>query len=185
MNLNYEIIPAEKIECCRDICNDLIAFQKSKAYIKPELFDNMNFDTRMIPSVKSAIYNYIVVVKDEDKIVGYVYSNISPKETYSSEFATFFDLSSVSRNNVGCLSQFYISEEYRQYGIGSKLFNMSMDWLKQFDDIDDYFIFVSNGNDNALEFYIRKGFSVSHEILDGFITVLRTKKVNTSNRIHL
>jgi ribosomal protein S18 acetylase RimI-like enzyme len=176
MNLNYEIIPDEKIECCRDICNELMAFQKSKAYIKPELFDNMNFDTRMIPSVKNAEYNYTVVVKDEDKIVGYVYSNISPKETYSSEFATFFDLSSVSRNNVGCLSQFYIKEEYRQYGVGSKLFKMSMEWLEKFDDVEDYFIFVSNGNNNALEFYKRKGFSVSNEILDGFITVLRNNK---------
>ena len=35
----------------------------------------MNFDTRMLPSMKSAIYNYIVIVKDDDKIVGYVYSN--------------------------------------------------------------------------------------------------------------
>jgi ribosomal protein S18 acetylase RimI-like enzyme len=176
MNIKYEIIPEEKIESCRDVCNELMVFQKSKAYIKPELFDNMNFDTRMIPSIKSAIHNYIVVVKDDDKIVGYVYSNISPKETYSNEFATFFELDSVSKNNVGCLSQFYIKEEYRQYGIGSNLFNMSMEWLKQFDDIEDYFIYVSNGNDDALEFYKRKGFSVSHEILEGFITVLRNSK---------
>lgn len=176
MNLNYEIILDEKVECCRDLCNELMAFQKSKAYIKPELFDNMNFDTRLIPSIKSAIYNHTVVVKDDDKIVGYVYSNISPKETYSNEFATFFDLSSVSRDNVGCLSQFFIKENYRQYGIGSILFNMSMKWLKQFDDVEDYFIFVSNGNNNALEFYKHKGFSVSHDILDGFITVLRSNK---------
>jgi ribosomal protein S18 acetylase RimI-like enzyme len=173
LNLKYEIIPDEKIEYCRDLCNELMAFQKSKSYIKPELFDSMNFDTRMIPSIKSAINNYTVVVKDDDKIVGYVYSNISPKDTYSNDFATFFDLSSVSGNNVGCLSQFYIKEEYRQYGIGSMLFDMSMKWLNQFDDVEDFFIFVSNGNDDALEFYKRKGFSVSHDILDGFITVLR------------
>jgi GNAT superfamily N-acetyltransferase len=176
MNLTYEIMPDEKIESCRDLCNELMVFQKSKSYIKPELFDNMNFDTRMIPSIKSAIHNYTVVVKDNDKIVGYVYSNISSKETYSNEFATFFDLSSVSRNNVGCLSQFFIKEEYRQYGIGSTLFNMSMKWLKQFNDVEDYFIFVSNGNNNALEFYKHKGFSISHRILDGFITVLRNNK---------
>ncbi|WP_241254398.1 GNAT family N-acetyltransferase [Brevibacillus sp. SYP-B805] len=136
----------------------------------------MNFETRMIPSIKKAICNYTVVVKDDDKIVGYVYSNISPKETYDNEFATFFDLSSVSRENVGCLSQFYLKEAYRQSGIGSKLFDLSMKWLKQFDDVDDFFIFVSNGNHNALEFYKRKGFSVSHEILDGFITVLRSHR---------
>jgi GNAT superfamily N-acetyltransferase len=175
MNIKYEIITNEKIEYCRDLCNELMSFQKSKAQIKPELFDNMNFDTRMIPSMKSAIYNYIVVVKEDDKIVGYVYSNIAPKETYSNNFATFFDLSSVSRNNVGCLSQFYIKEEYRQKGIGSVLFDMSMKWLNQFNDVEDYFIFVSNGNNDALEFYKRKGFVFSHKILDGFITVLRNK----------
>jgi hypothetical protein len=51
-----------------------------------------------------------------------------------------------------------------------------MKWLKQFDDVEDYFIFVSNGNNNALEFYLRKGFSVSHDILNGFITVLRNNE---------
>jgi GNAT superfamily N-acetyltransferase len=178
MNLIYEIISVEQIETCRDLCNELMSFQKSKAYIKPELFDNMNFDTRMIPSIKSAIHNFIVVVKVDDQIVGYVYSNISPKETYSNPFATFFDLSSVSKNNVGCLSQFYIKDGYRKYGIGSTLFNMSLEWLQQFEEVEDYFIYVSNGNDDALEFYKRKGFSVSHDILDGFITVLRKKKTN-------
>ncbi|MBM7655313.1 GNAT family N-acetyltransferase [Neobacillus cucumis] len=176
MNIKYEIIPSEKAEDCKDLCNELMVFQKSKAKIKPELFDGMNFETRMIPSIKSAIYNHIIVAKVEEKIVGYAYSNISPKEAYSNDFATFFDISSVSEKNVGSLSQFYISEGYRKYGIGSKLFNMSMSWLNQFDDVEDYFIFVSNGNDDALEFYKRKGFVVSHEILDGFITVLRSKK---------
>lgn len=152
-----------------------MVFQKSKAHIKPELFDSMNFDTRMIPSIKSAMFNHIVVVNDDDKPVGYVYSNISPKAAYSNDFATFFDLSSVSGSHVGCLSQFYLKEEYRHHGIGSVLFEMSMTWLKQFDDVEDYFIFVSNGNHDALAFYTRKGFVVSHEILDGFITVLRDK----------
>ncbi|MGG3466843.1 GNAT family N-acetyltransferase [Neobacillus pocheonensis] len=176
MNLTYEVISDDDIEYCRDLCNELMAFQKSKANITPELFDTMNFDTRMVPSIKSALHNYTVIVKDEDKIAGYVYSNVSPKKTYSNDFATFFDLSSVRKENVGCLSQFYIKEEYRQYGVGSKLFNMSMKWLQQFEGVEDYFIFVSNGNDDALEFYKRKGFYVSHEILDGFITVLRKTK---------
>lgn len=176
MNIKYEMISEDKIEYCRDLCNELMVYQKSKAKIKPGLFDNMNFDTRMIPSIKSALYNYIVIVKDDDKVVGYVYSNISPKEAYSNEFATFFDLDSVNRENVGCLSQFYIKEEYRHKGIGSVLFDMSMKWLKEFDDIEDYFIYVSDGNDEALEFYKSKGFGVSHKILDGFITVLRSSK---------
>jgi hypothetical protein len=45
--------------------------------------------------------------------------------------------------------------------------------LELFELISDLFIFVSNGNDNALKFYEGKGFKISHQILDGFITVLR------------
>lgn len=176
MNINYEIIPEAKIECCRELCNQLMRYQKSMAQIRPELFDKMNFETRLIPSVKNALHNYIVIVKDGEKLVGYVYTNISSKETYSNDFATFFDLDSVRKDSVGCLSQFYIEKEYRKQGVGTVLFDMSMNWLQQFADVEDYFIYVSNGNTSALHFYRSKGFAISHEILDGFITVLRSNR---------
>lgn len=173
MSIQYEVISDENIICLKDLCNELMAFQKSKAYIHPELFDGMNFETRIVPSVQSAKANYFIIAKDEEEIVGYVYSNISTKETYSNAFATFFDLESIKNEDVGCLSQFYIKEGYRNMGIGSVLFNKSMEWLNSFPSINDLFIFVSNGNDNALDFYQGKGFKISHQILDGFITVLR------------
>jgi GNAT superfamily N-acetyltransferase len=173
MSIYYEVISDDSIHCIKNLCNELMAYQKSKSYIHSELFDGMSFETRMIPSVKSAKYNYILVAKDDNKIVGYVYSNISSKETYSNQFATFFDLDSVKNDEVGCLSQFYITEGYRNIGIGTVLFKKSMDWLNSFKSISDSFIFVSNGNDNALKFYQGKGFKISHQILDGFITVLR------------
>jgi GNAT superfamily N-acetyltransferase len=173
LTITYEVVNEENIECLRDLCNELMVFQKSKAHITPELFDSMNYDTRLVPSVKSAIKNYIVLVKDDEEAVGYVYANVSAKEAYDNDFATFFDLSSVDEAYVGCLSQFYLKDGYRDKGIGSVLFQMSMDWLKQVQEIKDYFVFVSNGNDDALQFYKRKGFTVSHDILDGFITVLR------------
>ncbi|TYS55887.1 GNAT family N-acetyltransferase [Sutcliffiella horikoshii] len=176
MNFTYEEVPIDRLEMCKEICNELMVYQKSLAYITPERFDNMTYETRLIPSVEKAQHNYLVVVKNEDEVIGYVYSNISPKEVYSSEFATFFDMESVEKTHVGCLSQFYIKDKYRQYGIGSKLFSMSMDWLKTFNEVEDYFIFVSNGNEQALEFYKRKGFFVSHAILAGFITILKNKK---------
>ncbi len=173
MNIQYEVISEENVDLLRDLCNELMAFQKSKACIKPELFDSMCFETRMLPSLKAAKANYLVLVRDNEEAVGYVYCNISPKEAYANSFATFFDMGSVKKPNVGCLSQFYLKESYRNSGIGSTLFNMSMKWLRSHEDIDDLFIYVSNGNDNALKFYQGKGFKVSHEILEGFITVLR------------
>jgi GNAT superfamily N-acetyltransferase len=176
MSIHYEVISDDNIHCIKDLCNELMAYQKSKSYIHSELFDSMNFETRMLPSVKSAKVNFIMVAKDDDAIVGYVYSNISSKETYSNAFATFFDLDSVENTEVGCLSQFYIKEGFRNIGIGSVLFEKSMDWLNSFKTINDLFIFVSNGNDFALKFYQNKGFTISHRILDGFITVLRNTK---------
>ena len=173
MSIHYEIISDDSIICIKDLCNELMSYQKSKSYIHTELFDGMSFETRMIPSVRSANANYIMVAKDDDEIVAYVYSNISSKETYSNEFATFFDLDSVENDEIGCLSQFYIKEGYRNIGIGTVLFKKSMEWLKSFTSISDLFVFVSNGNDNALKFYQDKGFKISHQILHGFITVLR------------
>jgi GNAT superfamily N-acetyltransferase len=153
-------------------------YQKSIAHIHPEFFDGMCFETRMVPAVKSSKANYIVAAKDGDEVVGYAYSTIAPKETYSGGFATlqcdaFFDFDSVENADVGCLSQFFIKEDYRNAGIGSVLFDKSMDWICSFKSIRDVFIFVSNGNDGALKFYVDKGFKISHRILDGFITVLR------------
>ena len=178
MSIHYEVISEDNIICIKDLCNDLMAYQKSKTNVHPEFFDNMSFDTRMVPAVKSSKANYIVVAKDDGDIVGYAYSTISHKETYSGGFATlqcdaFFDFETVENDDVGCLSQFYIKDGYRNTGIGSAMFDKSIEWLKTFKSIDDTFIFVSNGNDNALKFYLSKGFKISHYILDDFITVLR------------
>lgn len=178
MSIHYEVIDKDSIILIKDLCNELMAYQKSKAHIHPEWFDNMCFETRMLPSVTSAKANFIFTAMDGSEIVGYAYSNICPKTTYSGGFATlepvdFFDFATVEGDDVGCLSQFYIKEDYRKTGIGTVLFNESIDWLNSFDSIKDIFIFVSNGNDNALRFYQGKGFKISHNILGGFITVLR------------
>ncbi|MBU3143892.1 GNAT family N-acetyltransferase [Clostridium sp. CF012] len=173
MSIHYEIISNDNIICIKDLCNELMSYQKTKSYIHSELFDSMSFETRMIPSVKNANANYILVAKDDNEFIGYVYSNISFKKSYSNEFATFFDLDSVENDEVGCLSQFYIKEGYRNIGIGTVLVEKSMEWLNSFRSVNDLFVFVSNGNDNALKFYQSKGFKISHQIIDGFITVLR------------
>ncbi|MET3697711.1 hypothetical protein SAMN05877753_104417 [Bacillus oleivorans] len=33
MNLRFELLPDDRIETCRDLCNKLMAFQKSKSYM--------------------------------------------------------------------------------------------------------------------------------------------------------
>ena len=48
MSIHYEVISEDNIICFKDLCNELMAYQKSKANIHPELFDSMRFETRMI-----------------------------------------------------------------------------------------------------------------------------------------
>lgn len=178
MSISYEIVSEDNAVLIKGLVDELMEFQKSKAYIHKEFFDGMSFETRMPPALKSASENFIVAARDGEELIGYAYSTIAPKEIYADNFATlkchaFFDFDSVKTDVVGCLSQFFIKEDYRCRGIGSELFNRSMEWLGSHKDIKDIFIFVSNGNENALKFYLSKGFKVSHDILDGFITVLR------------
>lgn len=178
MSISYEIVGADNVVLIKDLVDELMAYQKSMAHIHKEFFDGMSFETRMPPALKSAKENFIVAARDGGKLVGYAYSTIAAKEIYSDNFATlkchaFFDFDSVKAEDVGCLSQFFVKEEYRCMGIGSELFSRSMEWLSSHKGIEDVFIFVSNGNENALKFYTGKGFKVSHDILEGFITVLR------------
>ncbi len=165
MDIIYKVI-TEDIYCIKDLCNDLMNYQKSKSYIHSEWFDNMNFETRFIPSYNSVKENFLIIAYDEQEIIGYAYSNISSKYTYSGGFATlkpvdFFDSNSGIGDDVGCLSQFYIKDGYRKGGVGTALFNSSIDWLNSRKSIKDIFIFVSNENNNALKFYLNKGFKKS------------------------
>ncbi|HAS74329.1 MAG TPA: GNAT family N-acetyltransferase [Clostridiales bacterium UBA8960] len=171
--ITYEILEGEHIKKIGHLCNALMTYQKSVAHIAPERFDTMSFETRLVPSYNNARENQLIAVKEGDNYVGYVYSNISHKSVYDNAFATFFDMDSVSGDYVGCLSQFYLEDAYRGQGIGSELYRMAREWMDGFVDVKDLFIYVSNGNTPALEFYKSKGFKVSHDILDGFITVLR------------
>jgi hypothetical protein len=81
-NITYELITDGNIEICRDLCNALMAFQKEQATIGKEAFDMMNFDTRMKVSYAGALRAHVVVAKDGDKAVGYIFSTIdeTPEE---------------------------------------------------------------------------------------------------------
>ena len=68
---------------------------------------------------------------------------------------------------VGCLNNLYLRENYRCLGIGTKMLEMSLKWLEN--TVDLIFVYISNGNDDALDFYIKHGFTFSHEVFGGFI----------------
>jgi ribosomal protein S18 acetylase RimI-like enzyme len=73
---------------------------------------------------------------------------------------------------AGGLSNIYFRPEYRGMGLGNKLMEIAMAWFDGFPDINLVFIYISNGNDEALKFYLKHGFTFSHEVFGGFITAV-------------
>ncbi|KIL35028.1 GCN5 family acetyltransferase [Cohnella kolymensis] len=182
VNVTIELVKDGNIEQCRQLCNELMAFQKSKAAIAPEAFDSMNFDTRMKKSYESSLESQVIVVKDNGMPVGYVFSTIENIENSKGQYPAWAPKDENSKgfypewvnlpNKIGCLNNLYVRDQYRDMGLGSKLLEMSMEWLESFPDVDLIFIYVSNGNDAALNFYLSRGFTFSHDVFGGFIKAI-------------
>lgn len=189
-NLTIEIVRDGNIEQCRDLCNELMAFQKSQAVIAPEAFDGMNFDTRMKKSFENAIASQVVVAKDGDATIGYIFSTVEKVENVNGPFPAWAPAAQGKPiqgfypdwpdlpEKVGCLSNLYFRDAYRGTGLGTKLTAMSTEWFRSLPDIDLVFTYISNGNDNALKFYLNHGYTYSHEVFGGFIKAayMRLKK---------
>lgn len=181
-NVIIEIVNDGNIEQCRDLCNELMAFQKSKAVIAPEAFDGMNFETRLKSSFERSALSQLVVAKDDGLPIGYVFSTIDRisdgDKADIPEWAPVNDGEKVMGfypdwddlpEKAGCLSQLYFRDKYRGLGLGSKLMTAAMGWLGSFPDSNLAFVYISNGNDDAYNFYLRKGFVYSHDVFGGFI----------------
>jgi GNAT superfamily N-acetyltransferase len=185
--ITIEVATDGNIEPCRVLCDELMAFQQSKAVMAPELFDMMNFDTRMRRSYDHALHTHVLIVKDDDVPVGYAFSSVSnveqedlgipawaPNQEQEGSKGFYPDWIETPQR-IGFLSNLYLRDGYRSMGLGSKLFNMSMTWLESFSDVDLLFIYVSNGNEEALDFYLKQGFTYSHDVFGGFIKAVYRK----------
>ena len=103
-----EILGDENFDQCRELCNELMAFQKSKAYFEPERFDSMNFESRMKKSYESALEKHVAVVKDNGIPVGYVFSTVESSEGMRhSSFRLLPDRDDLPPR-IGCLNNLYL-----------------------------------------------------------------------------
>ena len=180
--VTFRVVEKDEIEICRELCNELMALQKSKAVLLPEIFDSMNFDTRMKASYDKAVRKQVIVAEADGKAVGYVFSTIDDAQPAEREtlppwapqkegellegfYPNWVDLP----QKIGCLSNLYLKEGYRGNGNGAKLLHLAMEWLESFTDSELTFVYISNGNDNAMKFYLNHGFTYSHAVFGGFI----------------
>ncbi|MCL2683134.1 MAG: GNAT family N-acetyltransferase [Bacteroidales bacterium] len=178
--MNFELLPTTNAESCRELCNELMAFQKEKAVIGKSCFDSMSFETRMLKSYNQSLEKQIVLALHEKNPIGYVFSTIdiilenartalpdwAPKVENSLGF--YPDWVELPQK-IACLNNLYLKDAYRGHRLGTKLFHETMAWIEKFEDVKLTFVFISNGNDEALKFYLDNGFVYSHEVFGGFI----------------
>lgn len=185
-DVNIEVIENGDIEQCKDLCNELMAFQKSKARIDPHLFDGMNFETRMKKSYDNALRKNVALIKDQGRSVGYVFSTIDtitqahkdafPDWAPKTGTGFFPDWVEVPQK-IGCLNNLYLRDSYQGTGLGKQLINHAIQWLESFPDVSLSFVYISNGNKAGLNFYLNNGFTLSHDVFGGFITAAYKKKI--------
>ena len=180
-NIVFEEVSSENIELCRDLCNELMLFQKEKAIYHKENFDTMNFDTRMKLSFNNALEKQVIIAKSDNEPVGYIFSTID--EIKPEERNYFPDWAPKEKNSIGfypewvelpqkigCLNNLYIKEKHRGLKIGDTLFEKSIEWFQSFKYLKLLFVYISNGNKEALDFYLNRGFTYSHDVFGKFIT---------------
>lgn len=94
---------------------------------------------------KDLIENQIIYIALIDKeIVGYLAGSIHVENSYNT-------------TSIAELDNMFILEEYRKYGIGTKLFNEFKEFCKK-NKIEELKVTASSKNTNAIKFYQKNGF---------------------------
>ena len=162
MNLIYEYSKVSKkddVEVIRPLVDQLFKLQADRAEEKwKPILSSMTVESRLHPDFEAEEYPYadtqLIMVKDEDinRYVGFAYSTLG-------------------RNQKGNLKLYFTEEAYRGKGIGTKLFKDAMAFLIAHQP-EEILIYVSNGNEQALNFYQNKGFRYKSTVFGGMVTEL-------------
>lgn len=171
------------IEICRGLCNELMDYQANKSHIRTDVLREMTFDNRLRASFENAEIKKLLVAFDDENPIGYVYAEVSDvtenlmyyvpdwaKNIYKKGQLIFFPVNQELPSRLGTFNNIYIKPEYHGLGLGYQLSNEVIEWMKSIDGITGIYVYVSNGNEQVVDFYKRFGFQFSHNMLNGFIT---------------
>jgi len=186
-NITFHVIEDGNIERCRELCNELMIFQGSKAVNYIGAFERMSFETRMVPSYESAEGKLVITAECDGIPIGYIFASIEQlarenihvkkemlpiwvQSSYEDdEIITGLYPLWMEPQPVGHINNLYVKYEFRKYGLGRQLMDKAMEWLFENGELEYIFVHVSNGNTAAEDFYKKFGFEYSHDVFKGFI----------------
>ena len=126
--------------------NKLFEYEMNRALDK--YIPNWAFGKESAEYFSELINNQFVILAEVDnKPVGYLAGSIYLDDTYS-----YYD------GRTADLGNMYVEEEYRHFGIGSKLVNSFFEYCKG-KKVKRIFVTATIGNDNTIAFYKKHGFS--------------------------
>lgn len=89
---------------------------------------------------------FVVVAVVNNETVGYLAGSVYHDETYS-----YYEGLTAELDNM------FIKEDYRKFGIGSKMMNSFFDWTRE-QGAKRVLVTASIGNENTIRFYEKHGF---------------------------
>ena len=136
MTFNYRLFKFEIEKGLDNYIEDWSLKEKGKQYFQEQIKNQ-----------------FVVLAEIEGKAVGYLSGSIYQDETYS-----YYEGKTAELNDM------FIEQEFRKYGIGSKLIASFENWCKQ-NDAKRILVAATIGNDNAISFYKKNGFGQLNIIL--------------------
>ena len=181
--IKIQDISNSNISICRELCDELMKYQADKARLKSDILSEMTFENRLKPSFENAQMKKVLVAFYNDYPIGYVFAEVSDvtedlryyvpnwaKNIYKKEHLIFYSEKQELPTRLGTFNNIYIKPEYHGLKLGHQLSTEVMTWMKNIEGISGIYVYVSNGNEQVVEFYKRFGFQFSHNVLGGFIT---------------
>lgn len=176
------------IEICKELCNELMDYQASKSHTSTDVLKNMSFDNRLKPSFENAQMKKLLVAFDNMHPIGYVYADVADitedlkyyvpdwaKSIYKEGQLIFYPHEQLFPSRLGTFNNIYIKPEYHGLKLGYQMSNMVLEWMKSIIGTSGIYVYISNGNEQVIDFYKRFGFQYSHKVLGGFITAYYQK----------
>lgn len=144
--ITYNETDEKDLELISDMWKKLIRHLQSQSKYFPMDYQYLSFEKRKEQFEKIAESGKLRldIVKDSENYLGYSVSSIVGEK--------------------GSVESLYVDKRCRKEGIGNKLMERALDWMK-LNEVSDLEILVSYGNENALKFYEKYEFYPKHLIL--------------------
>lgn len=89
---------------------------------------------------------FVIIAETGNSPIAYLAGSV-----YNDNSLSYYEGLTAELNNM------FVKEEYRKFGIGTKLVNSFLDWCKQ-NNAKRVFVTASAGNENTIKFYQKNGF---------------------------